>query len=96
MANYKMKHKHVELNNTFGILFNNGRVSVRGDTWKRHTRFMLPMLKRSKVLPYLHAIAGCVDRYKDQSLVEYDDRIRTTDLESQCQNILPSTISLIS
>ena len=80
---------------TFGVLFPNGLIALRGDTWKRHARFMLPMFKRAKVLPYLDTIAGCIDRFIDKCFVEHDGQIHS-DLLSRCQNVLLNTIALIA
>ena len=83
------------ITDTFGVLFPNGLISLRGDAWKRHARFMLPAFKRAKVLPYLDSIAGCIDRFIDKCFVERDGQIHS-DLVSQCQNVLLNTIVLIA
>ena len=95
LTNRQIYDMSLRINNTFGVLFPNGLIALRDDAWKRHARFMLPMFKRSKVLPYLDAIAGCIDNFIEQGLVKQDGQIRT-DLISQCQNVLLNTIALIA
>jgi cytochrome P450 len=80
---------------TFGVLFPNGLIALRGDDWKRHARFMLPMFKRAKVLPYLDTISTCIDRFIDERFVERDRQIHS-DLVVQCQNFLLNIIALIA
>jgi len=79
---------------TFGILFPNGLISLRGEAWKRHARFVLPMFKRAKILPYLDTISTCIDRFIDEQFVKQDGKIHT-DLVIQCQNVLLNIIALI-
>jgi cytochrome P450 len=80
---------------TFGVLFPTGLFVVRGDTWKRHARIILPSFKRVKVLPYLDATVKCVDRLIDKHYVKYDGQIHT-DVVVQCQDCLLNLITLIT
>jgi beta-ring hydroxylase len=80
---------------SMGVLFPNGLISLRGDAWKRHARFMLPMFKRAKVLPYLDTIVTCIDRFIDDRFVERDGQIHT-DLVVQCQNVLLNILAFIA
>ncbi|CAF3993822.1 unnamed protein product [Rotaria magnacalcarata] len=52
----------------FGVLFPTGLIALRGNEWKRHARFILLMLKRTKVLSYLDTIVTCIDRFIDEKL----------------------------
>ena len=80
---------------TFGVLFPNGLISLRGDAWKRHARFMFPMFKRATILPYLNAIETCIDRLIDEKFVKHDGKIHT-DLVIQCQHVLLNAFALIA
>ncbi|CAF0790335.1 unnamed protein product [Adineta steineri] len=80
---------------SFGILFPTGLIALRGETWKRHARFMLPMFKRAKVLPYFDTVVTCIDRLIDEQLIKHDGEIRT-DLVTQCQNLLLNIIAFIA
>lgn len=80
---------------TFGIIMPNGLISLRGDTWKRHARFILPIFKRSKILLHLDTIVTCIDRFIDEQFVNQDGKIHT-DLVVQCQNVLLNIIALIA
>jgi cytochrome P450 len=62
---------------SFGILFPNGLISLRGDTWKRHARFMLPTFKRAKVLPYLDTVVSCIGRFIEEQFVHRDGQIHS-------------------
>jgi cytochrome P450 len=79
----------------FSVLFPAGLISLRGDAWKRHARFMLPMLKRAKILPYLDTIVTCIDRLIDEQFVKQDGKIHT-DLIHLGQNALLNIIAFIA
>ncbi|CAF1486220.1 unnamed protein product [Adineta ricciae] len=80
---------------SFGILFPSGLIALRGETWKRHARFILPMFKRAKILPYLNTIVNCIDHLVDEQFVKHNGEIRT-DLVVQCQNVLLNVIARIA
>ena len=80
---------------TFGILFPYGLISLRGNDWKRHARFMLPVFKRAKILPYLQTIVDCADRLIDEKFAPKSGQIHE-DLVGQCQNVLVNIIALIA
>ncbi|CAF2181970.1 unnamed protein product [Rotaria magnacalcarata] len=80
---------------TFGILFPRGLLALRGDEWKRHARFILPMLKRAKVLPYLDTMIACTDRFIDEKLARQNGEIHT-DLVEQSQRLLLDIIGFIA
>ncbi|CAM2703726.1 unnamed protein product [Rotaria socialis] len=79
----------------FGVLFPTGLIALRGNEWKRHARFILPMLKRAKVLPYLDTIVTCTDRFIDEKLSRRNGEIHM-DLVEQSQRLLLSIIGFIA
>ncbi|CAF4117130.1 unnamed protein product [Rotaria magnacalcarata] len=79
----------------FGVLFPTGLIALRGNEWKRHARFILPMLKRAKVLPYLNTIVTCTDRFIDEKLTRRNGEIHM-DLVEQSQRLLLSIIGFIA
>ncbi|UJR29807.1 hypothetical protein I4U23_017351 [Adineta vaga] len=79
----------------FGVLFPTGLIALRGSDWKRHARFMLPMFKRAKVLPYFDTIITCTDRFIDERLAPQNGQIRT-DLVEQSQRFLLNIIAFIA
>lgn len=80
---------------SFGVLFPTGLIVLRGDDWKRHARFMLPMFRRAKVLPYLDTIVSCTDRFIDERFVPRDGQIHD-DLVIQSQRSLLNIIAFVA
>lgn len=79
----------------FGVLFPAGLISLRGDDWKRHARFILPMLKRAKVLPYLDTVITCTDQFIEEILAKRNGQIHT-DIIEQSQRLLLNIFALIA
>ncbi len=79
----------------FRVLFPTGLITLRGNDWKRHARFMLPMFKRAKILPYLDTIITCTDRFINERFVQRDGEIHA-DLVEQCQQHLLRIIAFIA
>ncbi|CAF0797039.1 unnamed protein product [Adineta ricciae] len=78
---------------SFGTLFPSGLITLRGETWKRHARFILPMFKRAKILPYFNKkIVNCIDRLVDEQFVKHDGEIHRV-LVVQYQNVLLNVIA---
>ncbi|CAF0891465.1 unnamed protein product [Didymodactylos carnosus] len=46
----------------FGLQMPSGLLAIKGPKHKRHVRYMLPMLKKSKVVAHLSTIIDCSDR----------------------------------
>ena len=80
---------------SFGVLFPTGLIALRGDDWKRHARFMLPMFRRAKVLPYLDTIVRCIDQFVDEQFVPRDGQIHA-DLVVQTQRCLLNVIAFVA
>lgn len=79
----------------FSLLFPSGLLALRGNAWKRHACFMLPMFRRCKVLPYFDIITQCIDRFIDQRFSKQNGTIHT-DLVIQCQQVLLNIIAQIA
>ena len=79
----------------FSLLFPKGLIALRGNNWKRHARYMLPMFRRAKITPYLNTIVDCVDRSIDKH-VAHDDKKIHTDLFIQLQQLMLNVIAHIA
>jgi cytochrome P450 len=77
----------------FDLLCPYSIINLTDDKWKRHARVMLPMFKRSKILPYRETILQCVDRFIDTQL---EDKHIYTDLVGRCQSLVLNIIALIA
>jgi cytochrome P450 len=77
----------------FSLLIPNSMFVSRNETWKRHARVVLPMLKRAKVLQYLDTIVTCTDWFIDTHLTKNDGGRK--DLGAKCQALLFDIIGSI-
>lgn len=60
---------------SIGILFPTGLLALKGDIWKRHARFILPMLKRAKIVPFQETIVTAVDPFIDKQFANSSGKI---------------------
>ncbi|CAF1274992.1 unnamed protein product [Rotaria sordida] len=47
----------------FGLIAPSGLISLQGQAWKRHARFILPMFKRAKITHFIDTITRCADEF---------------------------------
>lgn len=47
----------------FSLVAPTGLISLQGQMWKRHARFILPMLKRAKIVHFIDKITQCTDEF---------------------------------
>ncbi|CAF3801241.1 unnamed protein product [Rotaria sordida] len=47
----------------FGLIAPSGLISLQGQAWKRHARFILPMFKRAKITHFIDTITRCTDEF---------------------------------
>lgn len=82
-------------NRNFSLLFPGGLLSLKGEIWKRHARIMLPVFRRSKILPHFQIILSCIDDFIDENFLNENNKIHK-DLVKKCQNVLLRVISRIA
>ena len=81
--------------NSLSLIFPAGLISLRGNAWKRHARFILPMFRRTKITPYLSTIVDCVDHFIDDHFNQNNSKIHT-DLVQKSQQLLLNIIGHIA
>ncbi|CAF0956763.1 unnamed protein product [Adineta steineri] len=95
-----LSHRHIYdisdiTTRNFSLLFPGGLLSLKGETWKRHARLMLPVFRRSKILPYFETIVECIDDFIDKQFLNNQTKIHK-DLVIKCQHILLTVIARIA
>lgn len=79
----------------FSLIFPFGLISLKGDRWKRHARFILRLLKPNKISPHFDQILQNIDRFIDQRISQDDGQIHT-DWIIQCQHLLLNIIAQLA
>ncbi|CAF1199150.1 unnamed protein product [Didymodactylos carnosus] len=98
---YIFAHRHIYdhaklASETFSLLTPNGLIALTGAKFKRHARVMLPMFKKSKVVPYLETVNDCTDELLLQKWRADGNEKLQTDIIRQCQDLLLCIITSIA
>jgi cytochrome P450 len=76
-------------------LFPHAMECMRGNDYKRHARFLLPMFRQAKIIHYFDTIQTCVDRFITENFPSSNNKVYRK-IEKQCQNLFLSITARIS
>lgn len=95
LANRQIYDQADITSSAFAAMCPSGLIALRGDRWKHHARFILPMFRRSRVVCHVGCIVSYVDHWIDKQLSANDRRIHA-DLVNQCQRLFLNIIARVA